>query len=607
MFYSQNNVNTERRNIFLLVVFTLFVILGARLYQLQIVQYSRFAGIAEANRIRVVSQQAPRGIIYDRNGNIIAENKSQYNVNIIPFEVGKDKMAYTTLSEILNVPEKEIHRRVKKNWRGQFLQVRIMEDIDFQTLAELEERRLELPGVLYSLEPIRSFPTHANLSHVLGYVREVNAKDLQTIKDYGYRSGDLIGWKGVEREYESVLRGKRGFSYIQVNVFGQEVGTVQDKRSVVPEFGNDLYLTIDLGLQQYAEEILVGKKGAIVIMDAINGEILSLVSKPDYSPNLFSGIVRSEIWDTLRTNPDRPLYNRVTQGIYPPGSTFKMIAAIAALENNIIDPKMKIRCWGSFKLGRRVFKCWKLTGHGKMDLHDALVNSCNVYFYNLIRKMDIDLWAKYAKKFRFGEISGIDLYGESPGAVPDKALLDKKYGVGGWAEGNKLNLVIGQGDLLVTPLQMTRFSAALATNGKLCAPHLGLKYFNRDKNQFYQFNPVNSDSITDISESTWEFIKEAMFEVVNSRTGTGRVAQVKGLDVYGKTGTAQNPHGDSHSWFIGFSKDGQQVTAMAILVEHGGSGGGEAARIASKLFKYCSDNLTQQRFLSMKVNDIEAR
>ena len=361
-------------------------------------------------------------------------------------------------------------------------------------------------------------------------------------------------------------------------------------------------MTIDLGLQQYAEELLSGKKGVIVAMDALNGEIFSLVSKPDYSPNLFSGIVRSDIWNSLRNDPDKPLYNRVTQGTYSPGSTFKMVAALASLEENILDPKTRYRCRGSYKLGRRDFKCWKLGGHGRMNLYDAIVNSCNVYFYSLIRKMDIDIWAEYARKFRFGELTTIDLYGESQGIVPDKAFMDEKYGVRGWTEGNKLNLVIGQGDLLVTPIQMVRFAGTLATNGKLSVPHLGLKYFDRGNDRFHYFNQSNVDSIDDISASSWEFIRKAMYDVVNSRTGTGRAAKVRGLDVYGKTGTAQNPHGDSHSWFIGFAKKNEQVIAITILVEHGGSGGGEAAMIASKMFRYYQKELVPQQFTSRGAN-----
>jgi len=603
MFYLQNNATSLHRNLLILGVFTLFLILGIRLYQLQIVDYKRFAGIAEANRIRVVTQPAPRGIIYDRNGQIIVDNKSQYNVNLIPFEVDKNDSGYSLLSHILNIPESEIQRRVKKNWRGRFLPLRIAEDIDFETLTELEERRFELPGVMYSLEPIRSFPSRANLSHVLGYLREINKEDLQMIKNYGYRSGDLIGWKGVEREYESILRGKRGFDYVQVNVYGQEVGKVRDRHNVESQFGNDLYITIDIGLQAYAEQLLEDKKGAAIVMDAKTGEILAIVSKPDYSPGLFSGIVESDVWNELLNDAERPLYDRAIQGTYPPGSTFKIVAVLASLEENILDPETTVRCRGVYKLGRREFKCWKEIGHGRMNLFDAVVNSCNVYFYTLVRKMDVSLWATYAGKFRFGELTKVDLYGESQGILPDEPFLDNKYGKGGWSEGNKLNLVIGQGDLLVTPLQMVRFTGALATHGKLATPHLGLEYMEHGTNRFQRFAFSSADSIRSISASSWEFVEKAMYDVVNSKTGTGRAAKVRGLDVYGKTGTAQNPHGEAHSWFIGYSKDGDRTLAITVLIEHGGSGGGEAAVTARQIFSYCQKNLPKET----DVKEVTAR
>ena len=596
MFYSQNNVTSGQRNVFYILIAAVFLILAARLYQLQIIQYNLFMGMAEANRIRVVSQEAPRGIIYDRNGAIIVDNKSQYNISVIPYELQRNREIYAELSKILQIPEEELRNRVKKNWRGQWLPARIVEDVDFITLTELEERRLELPGVTYSLQPIRAFPSGTNLSQVLGYLREVDKNDLKVVKDYGYRAGDLIGWNGVEREYENILRGIRGISYVQVNVYGQEVGRIQDKRRIQSRIGNDLFLTIDLELQQYAESLLDGQKGAIIVMDADNGEIYALVSKPDYLPNLFSGIVAADVWDKLRNDPEKPLYNRAIQGTYPAGSTFKIVAAIAAFERKIVDPKATFYCRGGLRLGRREFKCWKENGHGRMDLNNAVINSCNVYFYNLIQRMDIDVWAEYARKFKFGECTGIDLYGESQGVIPNKAFLDHKYGPRGWTEGNKLNLVIGQGDLIVTPIQMLRLIAAVGTRGKLVTPHLGLRYFDRNKVQFFPLNQSKPDSISDIHESTWDMIQSALYDVVNSATGTGRAAKSRGLDIYGKTGTAQNPHGEDHSWFVGFLKSESRTIALSVLVEHGGAGGGEAAKISGNLFR-----LIQNRINSVQV------
>ena len=603
MFRSQNTVSFERRNILILIVIALFAVLIGRLYHIQIVQYSRFVGIAEANRIRIVPLEAQRGIIHDRNGQIIADNKSQYNINIIPFEVRSSEKTYNILGDFLGLTKNQIQRRINHNWRGQFSPARVAEDINFKILTNLEEHKLDLPGVLYSLEPIRSFPSRVNLPHVLGYLREVSKEDLKSKKYFGYRAGDLIGWKGVEREYEKILRGKRGYDYLQVDVHGREVGSLQDKEKILPKPGNDLYLTIDLDLQVYAESIMGSKRGAIIVMDSNSGEILSLISKPDYSPNLFSGIIEPSVWDKLRDNPDQPLYNRVTQGTYSPGSAFKIVAAMAALENGVVDSNWTVRCRGKYRLGRRVFKCWRERGHGRMNMHDAITNSCNVYFYNLIRKMDIDIWADNARIFGFGSKTNIDLPEESNGIVPDTEFLDRKYEVGGWAEGNKLNLVIGQGDLLVTPIQMARFTAALATRGKLVQPHVGLRYFNKELNNFILFSS-EIDSIEDYSESTWNFIQYSMFDVVNHRNGTARSARVKGLKVYGKTGTAQNPHGDPHAWFIGFTKDRNRSIAIVVLVEHGGSGGSAAAPIAGKLFRYCYEKNINQMIVSSGNSEI---
>ncbi|MDD5764911.1 MAG: penicillin-binding transpeptidase domain-containing protein, partial [Candidatus Marinimicrobia bacterium] len=324
------------------------------------------------------------------------------------------------------------------------------------------------------------------------------------------------------------------------------------------------------------------------------------VSKPDYAPGLFAGTVKPEVWRDLVMNPNRPLYDRVTQGTYPPGSTFKIVAVLSALENQAVDPEWSIYCNGSYRMGRRVYKCWKKEGHGRMNMHDAIVHSCNVYFYNLIRKIDIDVWSKNASNFKFGTKTNIDLYGESAGTLPDAKFLDKKYYGIGWTEGTKLNLVIGQGDLLVTPIQMVRFAGGLATRGKIVQPHLGMKYLHDGDSQVSYFT-VPSDTITSYSPEMWEFIENAMFDVVES--GTGRAAKVKNVKIFGKTGTAQNPHGDDHAWFIGWSKPEQGAPlAIVVMIENGGSGGGIAAQIAGKIYNYYYNPSTQQMLAARHGN-----
>jgi len=578
---------------------TLFLILVGRLYYLQIIKGPSYKGRAEANRIRVVSIEAPRGIIYDRKGQIIADNESQYNIDVIPYELRQTVQADSILSGILGLTTKQVNTRIRNNWRGQFIPIKIAEDVDFKVVTTIEEHRLDLPGVIYSLEPVRSFPTNVRMSQSLGYVREIAPSDLQKAESQEYKQGDLIGWKGVERQYENVLRGNRGYNFIQVDAFGREVGRLEDRSNVPPSPGNDMFLTVDLDLQIYTESLAEGYKAGIVALDANTGEILCIVSKPDYPPDVFSGVVSGDIWNQLRNDPDLPMYNRVTQGTYPPGSTFKIVAVLTALETKAVDPDWSVVCHGQYRLGRRIFKCWEARGHGRMNLHDAIVHSCNVYFYNLIRRLDLNDWANMGRVFKFGMETGSDLNDESAGVMPDVNFLNRKYGENGWTDGNKLNLVIGQGDVLVTPLQMARFTAALATRGKLIHPHIGLKYIDRKTNQTIIF-PSKTDSIRSISTESWEFVEKAMNDVVTG--GTGRAANVQGVPVYGKTGTAQNPHGEAHAWFIGYMKEPNQTVAIAVLIEHGKSGGGIAAQIAGKMFKFIHQQTIAQTLANASIN-----
>lgn len=564
------------------------LVLLSRLYYLQIIKGPRYREIAEANRIRVMPIVAPRGVIFDRNGLVLLDNQSKYDINVIPYEIMHTSQADSNLAALLNISREQLARRIKLNWQGPFVPIKVAADIDLMTLMQIEEHKLELPGVIYTIEPVRYSPSGVRLSQVFGYVREIGKEDLKSVAKLGYKKGDLIGWRGVERQYEFILRGKNGYEYIQVDALGREISDYHERQSAPPQPGNDLYLTIDRDLQLLIESLMANVKGAAIVLDANNGEIYALVSKPDYPPELFAGVIPQEIWDQLRRDPAQPMYNRATQGTYPAGSTFKIIAALTALEKKAVDPDWSVFCSGQYRLGRRIFKCWEEKGHGRVNLHEAIVHSCNVFFYNLIRREELEDWAAMAKLFRFGEPTGIDLPNESAGVLPDINFLNKKYGVNGWTEGLKLNLVIGQGDVLVTPLQMARFTAALATRGKLVQPHVGLMYYDRKAEQFVTFN-FPQDSITSIASTSWDFIEKAMFDVVE--VGTGRAARVKNAFIAGKTGTAQNPHGEAHAWFIGYLRQPPQNYALAVLVEHGKSGGGISAQIAGKIFNFLNQRI----------------
>ncbi|MBN2279421.1 MAG: penicillin-binding protein 2 [Candidatus Marinimicrobia bacterium] len=583
----ENKISSGRRNFLISIVIFLFIVLFVRMYNLQVMQYNKFIGIANSNRIRVLPTEAPRGIIYDRNGKIIADNKFQYNINVIPFEFDQDGEACEKVAQLLEITPETIRKRIRNNWRGRFLPTKIAEDVDIETLTRIQEHKLELPGVIYTLEPLRSFPSEARLSHTIGYLREVNPKEIEKAKDFKYQQGDLIGYIGVEKQYENILRGQRGVKYIQVNAWGQAVGNFPGKDEIPAIPGKDLYLTIELGLQKLNEELMKDKPGATIIMNPENGEIYSMVSSPDYSPNFFSGIISPADFALLRDNPDKPLINRITNGLYPPGSTFKMIAAIAALENNIIDKNHTFFCNGKYRLGRREFKCWNEYGHGNMDMKHAIEQSCNVYFYNLIRRMDIDIWASYVKLFGFGQKTGIDLPNEYLAVWPDSRYLDKKYGKNQWTEGHKLNQVIGQGDVTATPIQLARYAAIMSTKGKIIQPHLGMKY--KEKDHFVLIK-TQADSVSEISNTTWTFVHEAMSDVVYANQGTGKQSQVDGMRVFGKTGTAQNA-GEDHAWFVGWAENDSIKIAFASIYEHGGHGGSASAPIVRELIEYCKNNV----------------
>jgi len=592
MVYSQNNATPVKKYVTLILLFVSFLILIIRFYILQIVEYNRFVEIAEANRVRIIPIKAPRGNIYDRKGRIIVYNESQYNLNVIPYEI-RGSLADTVfrrISSVIDVSINEIRKRVIKNWKGDFFPATISEDVNFNVLTYIEEHKLEFPGVLFTYVPTRAYIDEVRASHIIGYIREIDRENLIKFKKYGYRKGDLIGWRGVERIYETILRGKDGYEYLQVDAHGRVLGNLQERKNIPPTPGNDLYLTIDLEMQKYCERVISDTHGVVIVMNADNGEILSLVSKPDYSLKLFSGIVEPEQWNILTNDPEQPLFNRATQGLYPPGSTFKLIALITALNEGIIDSNWTVNCTGYYKLGRRWFKCWNLGGHGIIDPVDAIGLSCNVFFYTLIRKIDINLWAKYARLFGFGKKTGIDLPIEEEGLVPDEKFLDTKFGVNGWTEGMKLNLAIGQGDLLVTPIQMAKFTSIIATDGKVVQPHLAKMYYDRSRDQYVTFTP-KVDSISVIRKDVWELVKRGMYKVVNWKKGTGIRAKLdfKDIKFYGKTGTAQNPLGEPHSWFIGFT-DGSERLVIVVLIEHGGTGGSNAAAVAGDVMNYYYKN-----------------
>jgi len=565
-----------------LVLAGIFAILFFRFYHLQIYQHSKYETKAGNNSVRKISLHAPRGIIYDRNGIPIVDNRQIYDLSVIPFDV-TNQFDYRMVSKRTGVSSIELKEKIAKGKKSfhRFRPIPIKRHINFETRSHLEENKLSLPGTIFSEFPARTYPVKAKLTHVLGYLRAVTELSVSIPnQELDYKLGDVFGFSGIERIYESILRGRDGTEFRLVDIYGIDHGVYQDNPGLQPTPGKALNLSIDSELQALIEDLFRGKKGAAICMMPQSGEVLAFVSAPDYDLNSFAGPVPIELWERWNTDPERPLLNRGIQGLYPPGSTFKLIGAALAKEESIVDKNWTVNCNGVYHLGDRDFHCWNNAGHGIVNMDKAIFQSCNIYFYHLIQKLSFNNWKAMAENFGFGATTGIDLLGEKGGLVPGKKYMNKKYGRYGWATGNLLTFIIGQGDILVTPIQVAQMMSIIATRGNTKTPHLLV-------------DSPSENIIVSLKSTTWDFLQQATWNVVNHEDGTGKAAKVLGGEVHGKTGTAQNPHGENHSWFAGYLvKDGAPILSLAILVEHGGKGSVEAALISHKIFKYAQKNIT---------------
>jgi len=560
------------------IISGLLLIIFLRFFYLQVYQHQKHEDRAGSNSIRKISLHAPRGIIFDSSGIPLVDNREIYDLAVIPFDV-TDKFNYDIITQKLKLPTEEvmsiIAQRKKSFYR--FRPQIIKRHINFETRSQLEENKLDLPGMFFEKFPARIYPNDANLTHVLGYLRTITdqAKKRQ---DNDYKMGDIYGFSGVEKVYESSLRGKDGIEYHLVDIYGIDHGIVVDIPPISSIPGKPLHLTIDSKLQFYIEKLFEGKQGAVICMHPLSGQVLAYLSAPDYDLNSFVGPVPRDIWDTWNQDDGHPLLNRGIQGLYPPGSTMKLIAAALTLEQEKINEKWIVNCSGAYTLGDRTFHCWNAEGHGKVNLQQAITHSCNIYFYQLIQKLSFADWKEMAENFGYGRLSGIDLYGEVTGNIPGIEYMNKKYGKYGWATGNLLTFVIGQGDVLVTPIQVVQMMNLIATRGNTHAPGLNI---NNSSNEFNLH----------LKSSTWDFLQDAIWNVVNQKDGTGKLARIEGADIHGKTGTAQNPHGEDHSWFTGYMAiDNNPVISLVVLVEHGGKGSIEGAVISRKIFEFVLQN-----------------
>jgi penicillin-binding protein 2 len=568
-----------RRLVFYGGILLVVLILTGGFYNLQILQENVYSGKSEENSVKRETQIPVRGLIYDRNGRLIVDNRPSFSLYLVPAQT--TSQTTSALSEILGIDENQIKKNFRRSRR--FQPIKIARYVDMSTLTILQENKLYLPGLEWKVEPKRHYYYNRSFAHILGTLGEIGEEELNANPEY--EPGDLIGKKGVEQALDDQLRGKKGYRYVKVDALGRTVSAAENlspSKKATPLPGYNLYLSIDARLQLFTDSLFGDHTGALVAIDVSNGEIITMVSKPDYDLNLFAEAIEPELWNQLMADSLKPLFDRATQATYPPGSTYKMITAIAALNEGIITPQWTIYCPGYYRIGQRVIRCWKGDGHGEMNLISAIKNSCNVYFYQLGLKIGIDHWNRYSQMFRFGKKTGIELKTEKAGLVPSKEYYNKVYGKSGWTKGLLANVAIGQGELLVTPLQMALFAMILANSGTYYHPHLTKRLVNKVSNKTDSLsNP--SFKLEGIKPEVFEFIREGMRRVVAG--GTGWRASVWRMSGAGKTGTAQNPHGVSHAWFIGFVPFEEPEIAIAIIIEHGGSGGGAAAPLAGEYFR----------------------
>ncbi|MDE3000668.1 MAG: penicillin-binding protein 2 [Gemmatimonadota bacterium] len=578
--FMDNGFRKARTRWMMSVVIGLFAILFIGVFRLQITDSERYRIQSRNNTMQVVPIEAGRGLIRDRNGVVLVDNRPSYTVSVLPQRLrGNTDPAVRgrvvdRLSQVAGLPVQHINTRLADRNRRYHEPVRILRDAGFNIVSVVEEERHDLPGVEIQFESRRGYLSYNGglplAPHIIGYVGLMDAKTYERKREMGYRLDDQIGKRGIERLYEPELRGREGMKFIEVDAFGREVGSFPD-RTTLPVRGNDIRLTLDWRLQQAAELAFADSlRGSLVAMDPNNGEVLAMVSKPGFHPRSIRNVRQ---WRTLQADTSNPLLNRSIRGEYPPASVFKMIAAIAGLEMGLIDSETAHyrACSGSMKFGDRVFRCHNARGCGRLSLRGALVRSCDVYFYQLGRKVGIANWSRYARMLGFGQPTGIDVAaggdGEAAGLVTDRSYYKERYGH--WAEGYMLNLTIGQGETSVTPVQIARYVSALAV-GKLPRPHV-LRATTPES------APVQ------ISAQTLKTIRSIMLDVVEDPYGTGKRARVEGVRVAGKTGTAQNSHGEDHAWFTALAPAHYPEIVVAVVVENAGHGGAVAAPIAGRV------------------------
>ena len=594
-------MNENRQYIIISIVLIISFIFLFRLFQLQIFT-NTYQLLSEKNIIQENTIFPSRGIIYDRNNNIIVENKPIYDLMIVPNEV--NLIDTTFFLKLLNIDKDFFIEKFNKAKNYSYIKPSLFyKGISNKEFFLIQEEIGKFPGFYIAAKTVREYPNNIS-SHVMGYVGEIGLKELEKDTFNNYKTGDYIGISGIEKTYENQLKGRKGYIYKIYNVKGESIGSYKNKENdVVVKKGNNLISTIDIDLQLYIEKLLSNKIGSVVAIEPNTGEILAIASSPSYNPNLLSGRLYSDNFISLKNDSLKPLFNRSTSAMYPPGSMFKLIQSLIALEEKVIDPYYK------YFVNNTIIG--DLAPSGYYDLRKAIVLSSNNFFYRLFRKiinqnfdsntytdsmLGLEIWNSYVKEFGLGTKLGKDLYSISDGFIPDVNYYNNLYGKNRWKFSNIYSLSIGQGELLVTPIQMANLAVIIANRGKYISPHI-IKSIEKYPNNFVD---IEHDFIkTSIKPENYSYIVDAMEDVVES--GSARRAYMYDIKICGKTSTVENPHGYDHSGFIGFAPKIKPKIAIASYIENSGWGGRAAASISSLAIEYYLNKKVNRKWLEEYV------
>ncbi|MEE8395833.1 MAG: penicillin-binding protein 2, partial [bacterium] len=602
---SSEEIQMLRRRLFFItgVVAIFFFILLLRLVDLQILNGDYYEELAKGNRIRVIPQEAPRGIVYDRNGVILAFNRAAFNVQLIPEDTSNLSRSLQNLAALTRVSYSKLAQTFRANRsRLKFKPVVLLKDIGRKSADVIDTYQEDLPGISVAIESKRLYPAAYLSSHVLGYVGVINETQLKKLPLKKLYSGRIVGQAGIENILNAILIGTDGGKQVEVDNVGRELRVLS--QPVKPSPGNDITLTIDLRLHRYVRTLMAGKNGVVIVMKPRTGEIMSMNSFPDYDPNLFVGGIKNQHWSKLTGGQARPLINKATQGLYPPASTFKMVVAAAGLDLGIIEPETTLNCPGYFRLNREISYCWNRAGHGDVTVAEAISQSCNVFFYQLGLEVGVDRISDYARMFGFGRPTGVELESEKSGLLPSRAWKLRVIGEK-WYDGETIPVSIGQGFLTVTPIQIINYINVLANRGVWVRPTLVRRIVTPDGQELVSERSLPRETrLLPIPVEHFAPVLDGMEQAVNGG-GTAVRAQTRNFVVAGKTGTSQvvrrtvrKPEDGEieerfrpHSFFVGFAPAERPRVSVLVLVEHGKAGSLVAAPMARKILNFYAANI----------------